>query len=309
MKKFIIIVSIGIALVTLWYLPVIIGLGFEEVYFDNGNLKAEFRYKRGMQHGLTTKYYKNGSIKGDWNFKEGKQHGLTKKYYYNGQLIGEWNFEEGERQGVIKQYYEDGILKSVRNFEKGSLDGVVKLFYRNGDLASETKYKIGKLLDKDNQPLNGWSKIYTENGNLVTLEYMNGQPTGVSKKYHLNGNLENEIITKDDKLVSVKKYDKEGNFLSEYSEQKLIARNYNRQAYDIFLEDDNLEKGLELIEKALLIVPEDGMCLSTKAELLYALDRYDEAYEYIQKAINFEPENEGIKEDVRMIEYALEHFK
>ena len=51
--------------------------------------------------------------------------------------------------------------------------------------------------------------------------------------------------------------------------------------------------------------PNNGIFLSTKAELLYKLGRYDEAYNYIKKGIALEPNQAEIQSDVKMIEKAL----
>ena len=87
---------------------------------------------------------------------------------------------------------------------------------------------------------------------------------------------------------------------------KMLAQAYNGKAYFCYKKGKNLDVGMELIEKALIYEPNDGMINSTKAELLYALGRYEEAYEYITKAIALEPGFAEMEQDLENIKKAME---
>lgn len=84
-----------------------------------------------------------------------------------------------------------------------------------------------------------------------------------------------------------------------------LAASYNGKAYGFYQAGEHLEEGLILVEKALALQPQDGFILSTKAELLYKLGRFQEAYEYIKKGITLEPDHAEIQQDFKMIEAAL----
>ncbi len=84
-----------------------------------------------------------------------------------------------------------------------------------------------------------------------------------------------------------------------------LATAYNGKAYGFYQSGEHLEEGLALAEKALALQPNDGVILSTKAELLYKLGRFEEAYEYIKKGIELAPGHEEIQKDFQMIEAAL----
>jgi tetratricopeptide (TPR) repeat protein len=84
-----------------------------------------------------------------------------------------------------------------------------------------------------------------------------------------------------------------------------LATAYNNKAYDFYKEGKNLEEGLELVEKAILLDPKEGVFLSTKAELLYKMGRYQEAYEYIKRGIALKPNHPEIQQDFKMIEEAV----
>ncbi|MBN2190540.1 MAG: tetratricopeptide repeat protein [Candidatus Aureabacteria bacterium] len=80
---------------------------------------------------------------------------------------------------------------------------------------------------------------------------------------------------------------------------------YNAKAYNYYKSGENLEEGLKLIELAIALSPDNGIIIGTKAELLYKTGRYEEAYQCIKKAIELEPDEKEIQEDLVMIEEAL----
>lgn len=88
-----------------------------------------------------------------------------------------------------------------------------------------------------------------------------------------------------------------------------LAKIYNNKAYSLYQKGKDLEKGLEIIEKAIALAPDDGIILSTKAELLYKMNKFEEAYIYIKKAIVLEPDHLEIKQDLENIENALKRVR
>ena len=85
---------------------------------------------------------------------------------------------------VKKEYYPDGKLKSVLNYKKGKLEGIAKYYYENGNLKERVNYRKGKR-----------------------------ERTGTI--YYETGELKGERSYEDGKLISEKKYDKQGNPLKE----------------------------------------------------------------------------------------------
>jgi tetratricopeptide (TPR) repeat protein len=86
---------------------------------------------------------------------------------------------------------------------------------------------------------------------------------------------------------------------------ELLAAAYNNKAYSYYEIGKNMKEGLKMIDRAIILSPDNGLILSTKAELLYKMKRFDEAYEYIQKAVKLAPDEPGIKQDLANIEKAL----
>ncbi len=88
-----------------------------------------------------------------------------------------------------------------------------------------------------------------------------------------------------------------------------LAEAYNNKAYDCYKTGQCLNEGLKRIDQAIAINHFDAHFLSTKAELLYKMGRFDEAYRYIQQAIAINPDAEEIKQDLINIETALKKTK
>ena len=114
-------------------------------------------------------------------------------------------------------------------------------------------------------------------------------------------------------FVYMKEYDKainklehmraKGNTDSRIS--NVLAAAYNGKAYSFYEKGENLEEALDIINKAIILTPKDGIILSTKAEVLYKMERFEEAYKYIKEGIKLEPDNPELKQDLMNIEKAL----
>lgn len=98
------------------------------------------------------------------------------------------------------------------------------------------------------------------------------------------------------------------NVNSNDSVAEMLVRAYNGKAYNSYKSGKKLKEGLRIIDKALNIRPNDGMLLSTKAELLFKLGRLNEAYDYIKKAIVLNPDEAEIKQDLESIEKAIRNI-
>jgi len=85
------------------------------------------------------------------------------------------------------------------------------------------------------------------------------------------------------------------------NQEKLITLNDHRQEADVFMqavsqrELGNLQKSLELFDKAIQISPEDPAAYYEKARLLQAMNRSDEALSSAKKAIELDAGNQWYK--------------
>jgi tetratricopeptide (TPR) repeat protein len=89
----------------------------------------------------------------------------------------------------------------------------------------------------------------------------------------------------------------------------LMAAAYNNQAYSYYETGKNIDRGLNMIDKAIMLDPNNGLILSTKAELLYKKKRFKDAYMCIQKAMALAPDEPGMREEFENIEKAAKALK
>lgn len=87
---------------------------------------------------------------------------------------------------------------------------------------------------------------------------------------------------------------------------ELLAAAYNNKAYTYYETGKNIKEGLKTIDKAIALSPNNGLILSTKAELLYKAKKFREAYQHIQKAMELNPDEPGIKKDLEIMEAAIQ---
>ena len=69
--------------------------GPDEVYFENGQLKAKGTYKDGKWHGPYESYHQNGQAWKKGTYTDGKWHGPYEEYFEDGQLRYKGTFNMG----------------------------------------------------------------------------------------------------------------------------------------------------------------------------------------------------------------------
>jgi len=92
---------------------------------------------------------------------------------------------------------------------------------------------------------------------------------------------------------------------SEYA-RLFLATCYNQASYRLYLKRERPEKALEMIEQAIILNPENSFWMGTKAEILYVLERYEEALPLIQRALEDYPDHPEMLADLQRITAALQ---
>lgn len=118
-------------------------------YWDNGNPYVEIEYE-------------DGKIKAEENYIKGVQEGRYRIWYENGQLESEGNYIKNYLEGEFITYYKNGKLKSKGELKKFLEDGTwleydekghgVKKIYEKGKVINESpivKKKIIKSKEKE----------------------------------------------------------------------------------------------------------------------------------------------------------------
>ncbi|MEM7161347.1 MAG: hypothetical protein AAF487_02800 [Bacteroidota bacterium] len=144
-------------------------------YTEEGQVTLEAFYDRSKFAGDVTKYYATGEKKSTGTYLLGKKDLLTgefKEWYINGNRKFEGNYIKGEKSGICRWFYKDGQLQKEAVYEKDNYAGFVREFYPDGSKKIEGEYAKGV-----NQGLkNGAWKVWNEDGELIKNEkYKNGR--------------------------------------------------------------------------------------------------------------------------------------
>ena len=229
---------------------------YEKFYYENGspNIEIEgtlyYADDNGIfiriQDGFRKEYYKNGRMKKHRIYKE-KELIKEKDWYENGNLEYDFNFPN-----YANWYYDNG----KPNLEmKGTLyydnqdkiqvqDGYTRFYSENGE-TSLANYKDKKLVDRKIWHKNGklmielvfpkYEKGYSDKGNLVYesegILYLDDKEKiqvqdGFKKWYSEDGKLTSHIIYMGKKLVTEKKWYKDGSIEVEADVKKGFHKGY-----------------------------------------------------------------------------------
>ena len=142
---------------------------------------------------------------------KGRRQGTWMDFYPNGQKRYEGQFKNDKCKGTFRYYDEQGNLQATNEFDKSGERCLNKTYAPNGRMIATGYYvnqkKEGewKYFDKDSGQLllseenkdgkvHGWSRLYNpNNGNLAEeVQYVEGQPEGLCRKYSDSGVLQME---------------------------------------------------------------------------------------------------------------------
>ena len=146
-------------------------LDFIKKWYNNGNLKSEYEYNKGLLNGLEVQYYENGKKKalgknvqfdkqvasykyGEWLYFDKKENIVCKKNYIKNNLIGKYT-----------EYYSNGNIKvdGMYNYGNGMCEVSI--------IDTITYEELLKYVECDNAPVkSGEWKTYEENGTVKSIE-------------------------------------------------------------------------------------------------------------------------------------------
>ena len=90
-------------------------------YWDNGQLKIEYRMKEEREDGEYKSWDKNAQLMSQCYYKEGNFEGEYKTWFRNGQLCVQCYYKEGKIEGEYKKWYENGQLWLQKYYKEGEL--------------------------------------------------------------------------------------------------------------------------------------------------------------------------------------------
>jgi antitoxin component YwqK of YwqJK toxin-antitoxin module len=161
--------------------------GQSKEYYETGELKAEYVYRSGKL--VSQKNYRhNGDIEYELKYQDGVKYETEISYYATGELFRQRTLVNGKREGLEIDYYRSGQKKAERNYINGKKEGSAKGFHINGKVQGDWIFENGEpiyatifystgdkwLIHEDfdeHGRLNGVSKEYDKEGNLMALRY------------------------------------------------------------------------------------------------------------------------------------------
>lgn len=197
--------------------------GFNQFFYESGELASEGNFVNGVPDGLWKSYYLDGQLKSKGLKNAGASDSLWFFYREDGTIESTYNYEndlkngcatfydssetktnevffvDGKRQGESLWFYPNGKIKKKLIYEDDRENGIAFLLDSNGFVIIEEEYSNGYLRDvkKYNQ--------LDENGNK----------TGVWRAYFPNGQIKSETSYKEGLKDGLsKEYDKDGKLLS-----------------------------------------------------------------------------------------------
>ncbi len=195
--------------------------GYNQFFYENGQLSSEGYMRDGQPDGYWKTYYENSIIKSEGNRKDfeldsiwtfyndsghvalqitylkGKKNGIRRTYHEN--EVVEENFINDIKQGYTYYYYPNGKLWKEIKFVDGLEKGIAKNFASSdGRVIKLTYYKKGFItdierinsIDKAGMKQGKWKYFYEDEGTIqLEGEYKNDLKHGYFKKYSKDGNL------------------------------------------------------------------------------------------------------------------------
>ncbi len=133
-------------------------------YRHNGDLQYELKYENGIKYETEIHYYATGELFRQRTLVNGKREGLEIDFYRSGQKKAERNYINGKKEGSAKGFHINGKVQGDWIFENGEPVSAT-IFYSTGDI-----WLIHEDFDERGR-LNGVSKEYDKEGNLMALRY------------------------------------------------------------------------------------------------------------------------------------------
>ena len=217
-------------------------------YYPEGNLKTQDSYKRGLRNGMAVGYYHNGTTKSETLYKNGKKHGVHKEYDEDGNLIYEAHYKKDilQMRKIVEQNGNEQYLCTDEDFDgeyvKGDDANTIKerRYYLNGALWMETTLRADSV---DDAPvMHGIRCYYRPDGTLISeMPYCDDALEGVWKRYDEEGKLVEEIPYQGGKKNGLRKWrGVYGEYFANYKDDVRHGEAYTREDGDCFYKEGKL---------------------------------------------------------------------
>lgn len=163
--------------------------------FENGSIKIEHEFKKGLPEGEVRVYKENGALDSIYHVQDGQKHG-EEWCYFDLEQTGKApqpmlhiHWQNDEVHGMVRTWYQNGVLESEKEMAHNKKHGVLLAWYEDGNLMIVEEYENdtlinGKYLKKgEDLPVSrvvegtGYATLFDKEGNFIRkIEYRKGNP-------------------------------------------------------------------------------------------------------------------------------------
>lgn len=107
--------------------------------YDNGGVKEEAIYKKGLYQGKLQSYYTNGSVKSTGRYSKGSKVGMW-KHYYKDNSYEEIVYSRRVANEIRKSYFQNSngrVASSMKTLRNVQLTKYLRTYHANGNLKLE----------------------------------------------------------------------------------------------------------------------------------------------------------------------------
>ena len=139
----------------------------KKVFFENGRIKSETEFVKGLKQGREIKYFSDGMQKSINYFIKDTLNGLSITYFPSGKIFTKVNFKNGVKDGEFFVFHENGNIYKYGHFRKGLRAGKCYEYYKEDSsrVASEAY-----ILTVKGEEFLYYIKEFDLNGNVVHQE-------------------------------------------------------------------------------------------------------------------------------------------
>ena len=118
----------------------------KRLYYRNGQVHQETRYRGGLSHGIWRTWHQNGVLASEKRYVRGQLHGSCRQWADDGRLLGEFHMNHGT--GIQHQWFDNGRPRMEFSTVDGKFTGRIRHWMRDGTLVEEKFYIAARTVSR-----------------------------------------------------------------------------------------------------------------------------------------------------------------
>lgn len=159
--------------------------GMSQVFDEQGHRVAQIPYEKGFLEGRSLYYYPSGQMEREVPFHKNEIEGEVVEHHLDGSLRSKTTYQKGLKSGESLAFFSEGKVAAVEEFSEGAL--------QSGTYFDPQGVKVAEVVSGE-----GFQAVF-ENGALTLVEYRQGKPEGILRKFTLKRELQRSYLLKGGK--------------------------------------------------------------------------------------------------------------